>query len=78
MFNRQEGGIQCCRYCGPPQRHVGCHATCETYIQAKQEYDEKQAEYRKQLGQIIDQDNICKNRKRRYLDAVHRRRKQGG
>lgn len=30
--------IHCCKDC--PDRHVGCHATCETYIKEKKENDE--------------------------------------
>lgn len=70
MFYGLSGGIQCCRFCGPPKRSVGCHATCENYIQEKKEYDEKQAQYRKELGEIIDQDYVSKARKHRYMTSA--------
>jgi len=28
-----------CKGCVPPKRHVGCHATCQLYIDWKKEYD---------------------------------------
>ena len=31
--------FHCCKYCKPPKRHIGCHATCEEYKDAKQERD---------------------------------------
>lgn len=76
MFNRQErGGVQSCRFCGPPRRHVGCHATCEDYIKAKQEYEEQREVQRKEIGRIMEQDSVCKRRKNRYMDAVNWKRK---
>ena len=78
MYNRNDsGGVQCCRFCGPPRRQVGCHATCEEYIKAKQAYDEKQALYKKEMSKIYAQDNICKRRKHRYLDSVSWKMKRG-
>ena len=38
--------ITCCKNCVPPQRHPGCHGTCEQYLKEKAEY-EKQKEYAK-------------------------------
>lgn len=37
--------FHCCKDC--PERTVGCHATCETYLTAKQERD-RQIEQEKQ------------------------------
>lgn len=31
--------FHCCQPCVPPERHIGCHATCEKYITAKQKRD---------------------------------------
>ena len=28
-------GIKCCYKCIPPKRHIGCHASCEEYIEEK-------------------------------------------
>ena len=31
--------IHCCRDCD--KREIGCHSTCETYINAKKEHDQE-------------------------------------
>lgn len=31
--------FDCCKNCVAPKRHVGCHSTCEEYIEAKGKYD---------------------------------------
>lgn len=70
-FNRQEkGGIQSCRYCVPPKRHIGCHSTCEEYIRAKKEYDAEQDEIRKENRNQNAQFDVCRDRKRRYLEMT--------
>ena len=74
MYNINGRGIQCCRFCGPPRRQVGCHVTCEDYIREKKEYDARQEQYRKALGEIIDQESIIKSRKHRCIDMVRRRK----
>ena len=28
-----------CKYCVSPKRHIGCHATCKEYKDAKQDHD---------------------------------------
>lgn len=35
MFNDsfKSANFSCCRYC--KERHVGCHATCEKYLEAR-------------------------------------------
>lgn len=35
--------IQCCRYCVPPVRHIGCHGTCEKYKKEKIELEKERA-----------------------------------
>ena len=30
-------GIQTCKECTPPTRHVGCHSTCQKYLNACKE-----------------------------------------
>lgn len=37
--------INSCKNC--KDRHVGCHSTCEKYINAKKEYDELQEKIKK-------------------------------
>lgn len=37
--------INSCKDC--KDRHVGCHSTCEKYINAKKEYDELQEKIKK-------------------------------
>lgn len=36
----QLGAIQCCKGCVPPERHEGCHSTCEKYQKEKKAHDE--------------------------------------
>ncbi len=31
--------FHCCKPCVAPERHIGCHATCEKYMKAKQKRD---------------------------------------
>lgn len=38
--------FHCCQPCVPPERHIGCHASCEKYITAKQKYDRQVAQER--------------------------------
>ena len=50
--------IRCCKDC--TRRHVGCHGTCEDYIQEKSDYDKcKDEEYRKRKA-ITDQVNYTR------------------
>ena len=37
-----------CKTCKPPQRHPGCHGTCQDYISWKEEYDKIENQNRKQ------------------------------
>ncbi len=39
--------ITVCKDC--PERHPGCHATCEKYINQRAEYDAYKEEQRKQM-----------------------------
>lgn len=32
--------IDCCNDCVPPKRHVGCHGTCEEYLDQKKRWEE--------------------------------------
>lgn len=34
----QLGAIQCCKGCKPPERHEGCHSTCEKYLKEAEEH----------------------------------------
>lgn len=34
----QLGAIQCCKGCIPPERHEGCHSTCEKYLKEAEEH----------------------------------------
>lgn len=41
-WNSSINGVRfpdCCRECKPPKRHLHCHASCETYLQAKAKFD---------------------------------------
>lgn len=67
--------ITCCKNCVPPQRHPGCHGTCEQYLKEKAEY-EKQKKYAKAHKTVMltnyDFDEIAyassKRHKRRSRD----------
>ena len=37
-----------CKNCKQPERHPGCHSTCEYYIEWKKEHDKIEAEIKKQ------------------------------
>lgn len=37
-----------CKDCVPPERHTGCHQTCEKYIEDKIQHQKEKAEYDKQ------------------------------
>lgn len=37
-----------CKNCKPPERHPGCHGTCQHYIEWKKKYEEINKKYRKQ------------------------------
>lgn len=43
---RSNNGIHCCKDC--TDRQIGCHSTCEKYIQSKEEHEEKRAFLREQ------------------------------
>jgi len=43
----QLGAIKCCKGCKAPERHEGCHSTCERYQKEKKEHDEYKAKVRK-------------------------------
>ena len=34
-------GIKCCKGCEEPIRHVGCHSTCEKYLEERRQLDEQ-------------------------------------
>ena len=64
--------IRCCRYCTPPERHLGCHATCEEYLREKKKYDHDKREIsnKKKIAHDmntyeIDRFNKIQNKKRR-------------
>ena len=35
--------VDSCNGCVPPERHVGCHGTCQKYIDSKAEYENNKA-----------------------------------
>lgn len=44
--------IRSCKNCVAPERHVGCHATCEKYIAEKRELDK--------INELLRRENIIK------------------
>lgn len=45
-------GFSVCKDC--KKRELYCHATCETYLQAKQEYEDRKQTLKKQKQQQVD------------------------
>lgn len=60
--------IHCCRDC--PDRHIGCHATCESYIRQKAEYEENKNRIRK-IKEKESQFRMLRN------DQIEKMRKKG-
>lgn len=64
---------RCCRYCTPPERHPGCHATCEEYLREKKkyDYDKREMSDKKKIAYDMDSyeigrfDRITKKNKKR-------------
>ena len=44
-------GIQCCRYCVPPKRHIGCHGTCPDYEKERKQLQQDKAKIRENYMQ---------------------------
>ena len=59
--------IQCCKTCVPPQRHVGCHATCPEYLEQKRQNEESRKLYIESKKAEWDQVKIGVKRKDRYM-----------
>lgn len=55
----------CDRYC--PDRHIGCHAECEKYIQAKKAHDELLKKIRKDVDIKGYMARTATKKKERYL-----------
>ena len=57
-----------CKCKGRPDRHVGCHATCEDYIEWKKEYDRirKNVQERERIEKMVEDDyHRVRSRRRR-------------
>lgn len=49
--------IQCCRNCVPPERHIGCHGTCEKYKKERIELEKEKEDLKRQkLYELHDSD----------------------
>lgn len=55
--------FHCCKDC--PERKVGCHATCETYLTAKQERNRQIEQVRQDNKGNIDVYKACKRARER-------------
>ena len=55
--------VTCCHKC--ERRHMGCHATCETYIEAKKAHDERNAGIQAQKKFMREQDAMAYGNYRR-------------
>lgn len=50
IFTSTSRSINCCYNCN--KREIGCHSTCKTYIEAKEQYEAEKAAYKE--SQKID------------------------
>ena len=68
-FNKFNVGhtITCCFEC--PDRHPGCHGTCEKYKQQRAEWDAKRAEQKKNQEAQRELNGF-------YYDSVHKNTKR--
>ena len=63
--------IQCCYNC--QNRAVGCHGTCQKYIEERKEYDAKRLEIRKSKAAESDYDDyIAKGNVKRLRRKTRR------
>lgn len=53
--------IECCKNCVPPERKIGCHATCEKYLAERSELD--RANKIRQLNYDFDRAYIARVKK---------------
>ena len=67
-------GINCCRHCVPPKRHLHCHSECEEYKKEKAELEINREKHKESINPLLsnyDFDEIefagCKN----YKKKVH-------
>lgn len=74
MCATKHGPVPVCFDC--KNRHVGCHADCEIYLDAKAEHDKKQEHIRQlKIAEYVVQDT--KNKARRKSFAQKHARKYG-
>lgn len=68
-FNKYNSGhcITCCFDC--PDRHPGCHGTCEKYKKQRAEWDAKKVEQKKQADAKYGLNSF-------YFDSVHKSTKR--
>lgn len=61
-----------CKDCVPPDRHPGCHGTCEKYLEEKKLIDEFNAQNYKQRHAVSD---IIGRENARFNKALKKRKK---
>lgn len=68
--------VECCKDCVPPKRHVGCHSTCETYLEAKRKYDEEMKVIRERKR--LESDIVSTQVQSYYRRMKRKRTRKGG
>lgn len=49
--------FECCLYCKPPKRHLGCHGECAEYAEARKKYEDSKAS---RVQETISMDNYMR------------------
>lgn len=61
-----------CKDCVPPERHVGCHSTCEKYLTEKAENDRiREEENKRKTSQVSLNSNGTYFRGKGYRKKKH-------
>lgn len=61
--------IRCCYEC--TSRHVGCHGTCQRYLDAKEQLEKEKAKMHQDMPVVIHQSDF------EMLACMHKQRKSG-
>lgn len=65
-------GIRCCKGCEAPVRHVGCHSTCERYLEERRQLDEQN----KKIAEIKRKEQIYYDAKSFTVQNISKRYKK--
>lgn len=65
-------GIKCCKGCEAPIRHIGCHSTCERYLEERKQLDEQN----KKIAEISQNKQIYNDVKSFTIQNIRKRYKK--